>query len=999
MAQISGDGHPGEAAGAAVADAAQQWDDLRGWFRRGETGPSGLIDGLRDISATVGAFAGTDRAASQLAYRVDLMRCELADPSDTTWALDALPRLWRLHRSDAASYPAHPDAVGAAVPPVDGDGEPLPDAWRTVWRGVALTAALDPTVPVELVDNFGRTARQAMADHGVDRAEAAKTTVDILLATARLDEAQRLLDRLPPPGVAGLSDPPTWTEVLAVQRDLDQRAMVALQRGDAALAGDHLADMEALPEAGGMPTAMQAESLIPLAATAPAQDTARRAVTAAQRSVGLPAAATEMLQVTEYLARAGEVANALGLVERMWPVLRLGDHPPKTEPHIVETLAGIFGTGVAAGYGALRLPWAGLPPVTDWLAREVRAVAAASEPTVAELAEVTGRLAREAVAGLDARNTAAPGAATRARTGALWEGEVPPADPDLVDEPPFAATPPLSGGVPDGLPDWADPAWFTLPAEAALWREQGIPELPPVGPVDLAALGAADLFTATVVYSLLGMEDAVAATVPHLTGVADDPAYGPDCAALADRVRHADAADAADAADGDRQRPLIRDLDRMLEVRVEAQQDAQRGAEISGAHARDILAARVTAVLGIRDELHPLIRRVIDIDVLLGGVMPDATAVRPALRALPDAVRLIPRAVPQLGAGLLTGYGDAAADGDFFDLRIHVAVAHLAAGACLCLPPEPEDTAGHPERGGDQVGDLLLLSRCLSGGGMLHESLALLDRGLDLLPAGDLGDEGNLLRMQLTTDRFPLLSDLGNDRATARAAGEAAESADHRGDRRTALYCRTTRAAALLDDGAFPLASEALAGIRDAGRGAADPVNFPHENYLLCVEECRLAAALTDSWFTDEWPRHRDGLAEAWESYRVAAEVAGSADAVGSAEADAVRGVLRINRSLVRAGRVDEAIDLISWATGITRGGAPRPRLEVLTEQALLLHVAGRDDEALLIFESVVQQARRAGLDDVVTAVVRRAGAAARFAGDPAVRDRYAGFVTAVRGS
>jgi hypothetical protein len=96
---------------------------------------------------------------------------------------------------------------------------------------------------------------------------------------------------------------------------------------------------------------------------------------------------------------------------------------------------------------------------------------------------------------------------------------------------------------------------------------------------------------------------------------------------------------------------------------------------------------------------------------------------------------------------------------------------------------------------------------------------------------------------------------------------------------------------------------------------------------------------------------------------------------------------------------LDEALDLVSWgATAVTRGGALRPHLDTLTEQALLLHVAGRDDEALLIFESVVQQARRAGLGSVVAAVLQRADAASRLAEDPALRRRYADFVASVTG-
>lgn len=1042
MAGITGDGDDsgtggtGSTTGTRIADAAQRWDELRGGFRRGEVGAAGLTRGLQEISGTVTELgAAGDPAAGQLAYRVDLMRCQLCDPTEAAWALDALPRLWDLHRADPASYPGHPDAVGAAVPPVDGDGEPLPEVWRSVWRDVALVAAADPAVPVATLDRFGRQAQEALADYGVDREESAKTAVDILLVTARVDQAQRLLDRLLPPGAAGLSDPPQWDEILTMQRDLDQRAMVALQRGDAALVGEYLENTEALPEAGGLPTLMQAETLIPLASTESPLDTARRAVAAAQRSIGLPSSATGILQVTEYLARAGEARVALGLLERTWPVLQLRHRRPATDPHTVEILAGILTAADSAGLGAARLPWAGLPPVTDWLAREVRAVAAGPEPTVAELAQVTGRLAGNAVAALDARNSAADGAATHAATGRLWQGDVPAAEPDLTAQLPFAATPPLHSGVAGGLPDWADPAWFVLPPEVGRWIDGETPEIAPLGPVDLTALGPADLFTATVLYSLLGMADAVAEAAPRLAALSEEPVYGPACAALADRLRAAGTRspdDHAEQVDREETIPLINDLDRMLETRVEAQEDARRGAELSGAPARDILAARIAAVLEIRDELHPLIRRIVDLDVLLGGVLPDAGAVRLALGALPTAVQLIPRAVPQLGAGLLTGYseatggslGSAAADGSSFDLRIHIAVSHLVTGVALCLPPEPATTAAHPDRGGDQISDLLLLSRCLAGGGMLHEALALLDRGLDLMPAGDLGSDGNLLRLQLMTDRFPLLADLGNDRAAAAAAGSAAESAEYRGDPRTALYCRTMHAAALLDDGAFPAAGAALARIRDGG---TDPSGFPHENYLLRVQEACLSAALTDRYFGEEWPERRAGLAEAWEGYRAAALVADGVDgadgvegaggpdgntypdasgtdpdsgALAEAAAEAVRGVLRINRALVRAERVDEALDLVSWAAGtVTRGGALRPHLDILTEQALLLHVAGRDDEALLIFESVVQQARRAGFGSVVTAVVQRAEAASRFAEDPAVSRRYADFVAAVTGS
>lgn len=1040
MAGISGgpggSGGPGDGTGAAVARAARRWEELRGAVRRGETGPAGLTRGLQEISGTVTDLAAAgDRAAAQLAYRVDLLRCRLCDPADAAWALDALPRLWQLHRTDAASYPAHPDAVGAAVPPVDGDGEPLPEVWPSVWRDVAVTAAVDPAVSVVDLDAFGRQAQEALTGYGDGAAE--KTAVDILLVTARVDEAQRLLDRMPPPGMPGLSDPPQWEEVAGVQRDLDQRAMVALLRGDATGAAGYLADMEALPEAGGLPTLMQAEALIPLAATGPAADTARRAAAVAQRCIGLPSAATALLQVTGYLARAGEARAALGLLERSWPVLQLRHHRPVTEPHVVETLAGIFADADAAGLGTARLPWAGLSPVTDWLADEVRPLAAGAEPTVAELAEATGRLSRRAVAALDARNTAAPGAATRAETGRLWDAEVPPADPDLTGQLPFAATPPLHSGIVGGLPDWADPAWFELPAEVGRWTADAVPEIPPLGPVDLTTLSAADLFTATVLYSLLGMADAVALAAPRLADLAGDPVLGPACAELADRIRHStgasgggeDTEDREDREDtaGTAEIPVIADLDRMLEVRVGAQEDARRGAELSDAPARDILAARVAAVLEIRDGLHPLIRHLVDLDVLLGGVLPDITALRPALAALPTAVRLIPRAVPQLGVGLLTGYSDitdGAVDDRSFDLRIHIAVGHLVTGVALCLPPEPPATAGHPDRGGDQVSDLLLLSRCLGGGGMLHEALALLDRGLDLLDAGapdpgcdqgrdQGGDQGgdnvsDLLRLQLMTDRFPLLADLGNDRAAAAAAGMTAESAAHRGDLRTALYCRTMQVAALLDDGAFPAAAAVLARIHDHG---PDPARFPHENYLLRVQEACLSAALTDTWFADEWPDRRTGLAEAWDGYRAAALVADgeepgtgpdagtAAGALAGATAEAVRGILRINHRLVRAGRIDEALDLVSWgATAVTRGGALRPHLDILTEQALLLHVAGRDDEALLIFESVVQQARRAGLGSVVAAVLQRAEAASRLAEDPALRRRYADFVASVTG-
>ena len=68
---------------------------------------------------------------------------------------------------------------------------------------------------------------------------------------------------------------------------------------------------------------------------------------------------------------------------------------------------------------------------------------------------------------------------------------------------------------------------------------------------------------------------------------------------------------------------------------------------------------------------------------------------------------------------------------------------------------------------------------------------------------------------------------------------------------------------------------------------------------------------------------------------------------------------------------------------------APARRLEALTER-LLLHVQGRDDAALTIFESVVQQARRADTPWLVDAVSHRMAAASRYAEDEQVRQRYA---------
>jgi hypothetical protein len=272
-----------------------------------------------------------------------------------------------------------------------------------------------------------------------------------------------------------------------------------------------------------------------------------------------------------------------------------------------------------------------------------------------------------------------------------------------------------------------------------------------------------------------------------------------------------------------------------------------------------------------------------------------------------------------------------------------------------------------------------------------------------------------LMRVHLMAARGETLAKLGNHRAAAGAFAEAADNARFHGQWEAAAEYQVTCVSALLDDRDFPRAAFVLEGLDDIE--GLDWGRFPHASFRREAEATRLATALVGENFAQDWPGQVGRLKEAYRRFHTAAtgaataaEVELSPEELGlRAAGDLVDHVLSVNRGLVHTDRVDEALELTAWAAGVAkeaegefiRAGVQAAqgatvesaRLEALTEEALLLHVVGRDDEALLIFESVVQQARRVGADWLIAAVTRRLEAAARYGGDPAVRDRYTGLL------
>ncbi len=1017
-----------------MAWVAQEWDSLRGMRSRGEIGEEAYLRRCGELSDCL----GTSREDEELAYRIDLLRCLEGEGLD--WpgrpdSVDLVPRLWELHRQDPGRFPANPDAGGTGgTGGTEGtDDAGLPNIFDLLWQEIVLSAAQRPELPLADLEDLAGQSVTALRELGRSETDLAESQVRILLALGRLDEAQELLDDLPEPS---LPEEMTWAEAHRFQRDLDVRGMVALQRGDLEAVAEIVAAMENAPEAHVQPTVMLAESLIPLSGVVSAEVTAARAAFVADRAVGSPELSDALLQVAEFLAVSGRASLALGLLDRMLPVMALHRREPTSDVHLLEGLHTVFTAATEAGHGAVRPVFAGLPAVADWLAFAGEQTGGG---TVAGLARWTGERARTAAAALDRRN----GNDVESRIGLALHRA--PADAPTSPEAPLpeshalSVTPP----VPSRLPSWVEEVWLHLPREVADWRGEVSgtvsPEVPVAGPVDLSTLDTADTVAALMLYSMLGLSEAVEVTVDRLTEIREGRVgLGPHEALVEELLRRYDLQDSDEDLDDDGNEdldggdnvddsdepgiPELDELDEMLRQRQRTQDET----EDTGADPVTILANRVETVAGFWSDSGPLVRRVIEQDVLMGGVYPDRESLRLALRALRQVSRLAPRSIPEVGAALLAGITELAADDPAVDALV-AQVAQVVAGVALSLPEPPPGPVAMlgDEVAPDLLDELLSLGVALSGHGAFHEALAVYGRCLDMVPgmvpemvSGESlpGDDGALMRIHLMAARGETLGKLGNHRAAAGAFAEAADSAQFREQWEAAAEYQVTCVSALLDDRDFPRAAFVLEGF-DSIEGL-DWGRFPHAAFRREAEATRLATALIGENFARDWPGQVDRLKEAYRTFHsaaVAVEAELSSEELGlRAAGDLVDHVLAVNRGLVHTERVEEALALTAWAAGVAKdaeGAATRAgvtlgsgpavestRLEALTEEALLLHVAGRDDEALLIFESVAQQARRVGADWLIAAVTRRLEAAARYGGDPVLRGRYAALLGDVRG-
>lgn len=666
--------------------------------------------------------------------------------------VSALPELWHRHRHDPVRRPSHQDAVGHPGPdgaPLDGEGGRLTDGFRTHWVDVPLAAAADPAPPLSEIDALTDHSVAVLRRYGAGAAEIAGLRARVLLATGRLEQARELLELV--------GEAPCGAEELAVVR-----GTVALLRGDLDTLLRvlcHGEDTGLAAGSGGMGgtgssvqwTLLTAASLVPLAHMVDTTTTVDRIAGIVATATGVPELVPAMLHVAGYLALAGVPETALSLLVR---TVDITDPPAVAAP----VLRAVAETGWSAD------------PAADLGGRRL----VAGGPTVRELAGGLSEQLREQAVCCDARNGRM-----------MWTTLVPEAleyPVPLIDTADLVGIPALRGlALPAALPT-AFPGGTTDPADLA--------ELPGVGPVDLASSDATGALCATVMYTLLGLTDAADCVVDRMRFLTADDGDPVVLDVAAEFVRRSDCA----AGHGvgcfacARQitpsaRGLLTEVDRMVR-------------ECACAGTAHDAPGRVRTMTRLWSDAHPLVRRLIDLDILLSGALPTRPSVEYAVQGLWTALRLLPRAVPLTGGalvGAVTGRG-------IVDATVITAVT--ASARSLPAPP-----SASPLGLVDHVADLADLADALVTAGACHEACTVAAAGLAALGGnwvdtgvasgcapGEAGadDDGPV---RLLRARSAALSALGNQAAADRCAEAAAQAAEYRGRWRLAEACRVDAAA------------------------------------------------------------------------------------------------------------------------------------------------------------------------------------------------------------
>uniref|UniRef100_UPI00373602CD hypothetical protein n=1 Tax=Corynebacterium variabile TaxID=1727 RepID=UPI00373602CD len=670
--------------------------------------------------------------------------------------VSALPELWHRHRHDPARRPSHQDAVGHPGPdgaPLDGEGGRLTDGFRTHRVDVPLAAAADPATPLSEIDALTDHSVAVLRRYGAGTAEIAGLRARVLLATGRLEQARELLELV--------GETSCGAEELAVVR-----GTVALLRGDLDTLLRvlcHGEDTGLAAGSGGMGgtgssvqwTLLTAASLVPLAHMVDTTTTVDRIAGIVATATGVPELVPAMLHVAGYLALAGVPETALSLLVR---TVDITDPPAVAAP----VLRAVAETGWSAD------------PAADLGGRRL----IAGGPTVRELAGGLSEQLREQAVCCDARNGRM-----------MWTTLVPEAleyPVPLIDTADLVGIPALRGlalpaALPTALPG-AFPGGTTDPADLA--------ELPGVGPVDLASSDATDALCATVMYTLLGLTDAADCVVDRMRFLTADDGDPVVLDVAAEFVRRSDCA----AGHGvgcfacARQitpsaRGLLTEVDRMVR-------------ECACAGTAHDAPGRVRTMTRLWSDAHPLVRRLIDLDILLSGALPTRPSVEYAVQGLWTALRLLPRAVPLTGGalvGAVTGRG-------IVDATVITAVT--ASARSLPAPP-----SASPLGLVDHVADLADLADALVTAGACHEACTVAAAGLAALGGnwvdtgvasgcapGEAGadDDGPV---RLLRARSAALSALGNQAAADRCAEAAAQAAEYRGRWRLAEAWRVDAAA------------------------------------------------------------------------------------------------------------------------------------------------------------------------------------------------------------